>query len=78
MCMTALHFRSNGFQDEASGGDEEITQEIEELLLASQSTPDATAAFKRAKLIWLALRIVLTPSFIQSNCPMCNLTLDPF
>lgn len=60
MRMTALHFPFNSFQDEASGGNEEITQEMDrKFLLASQSTPDATAAFKRAKLIWLPLRIIL-------------------
>ncbi|KAI7807114.1 hypothetical protein IRJ41_022630, partial [Triplophysa rosa] len=53
-------------KDEDAAGIGEITEKIEELVLASQSLPDITAAVKELTNLAATQRVILTPSQLQT------------
>lgn len=53
-------------KDEDAAGIGEVTEKIEELVLASQSLPDVTAAIRELTNLAATQRVILTPSQLQT------------
>lgn len=61
-----MFFPCNSRKDEDAAGIGEVTEKIEELVLASQTLPDITAAIRELTNLAATQRVILTPSQLQT------------